>query len=89
MGKAGLVLGIIGLASCILGYTTITSPLLLLGPPGVAAGLLLSGVAFYRAREAGTSRKIPIAGLATGIVGLVPSFWLMILFLLWLSGWES
>lgn len=88
MGKAGLVLSIIGLASCILGYTAITWPLLLLGPPGVATGLLFSGVAFHRARKAGTSRKISIAGLATGVVGLVPSLWVMTL-LIFLSGWES
>lgn len=91
MGKAGLVLSIIGLAFCILGYISITRPLplLLLGPLGVTIGILLSVVGFYRARKAGTSLKIPIAGLATGVVALVPSLWAIVVILLWLGGWES
>ena len=58
MGKAGLVLGIAGLAFCIWGYISITRPLplLLLGPLGVTIGILLSVVGFYEARRA---RKIP------------------------------
>ena len=91
MGKAGLVLGIIGLASCILGYSSITRPLplLLLGPLGVTIGIILSVVGFYEARWAGKSLKVPIAGLATGVVGLVPSLWAIGVILLHLGGWES
>ena len=66
MGTAGLVLGMTGLAFCILGLIAFY-PILLV-PLFVVVGLPLSGAAFYRARKDGTSLMVPVAGLATGAV---------------------
>ena len=66
MSTAGLVLGITGLVF----YFILFSPLAI---PFVVVGLPLSGAAFYRARKDGTSRIIPLAGLATNAVALVLS----------------
>lgn len=76
MGTTGLVLCIIGLAFSV--FTPL--PILLFGfaVSFTATGLTVSGVSFYRARKSGTSQKVPIAGLATGVVGLVPFTWVLL-----------
>ena len=66
MGKAGLVLGIIGLVVSLIpfwgAFVTI---------PCVAVGLPLSGSAFYQARKSGTGSGVAIAGWVTGVVAIV------------------
>ena len=90
MGKAGLVLGIIGLVFSFSIFTPLYVLLFGFAVSFTTTGLTVSGVSFYQARKAGTSRKIPIAGLAVGVVGLAPIVWLIIAVLLaWLGGWES
>ena len=84
MGKAGLVFGIIGLVFSLIplfgAFVTI---------PCVAAGLPLSGVAFYQARKFGTPTGVPIAGWVTNAIALVPINMLFVIFMWALSGWET
>lgn len=73
MSTAGLVLGITGLVFVFIEFLflgNLSSPLAI---PLVVVGLPLSGAAFYRARTDGTSRIIPLAGLATNAIALALS----------------
>ena len=84
MGKAGLVLGIIGLVVSLIpfwgAFVTI---------PCAAIGLPLSDSAFYQARKSGTGSGVAIAGWVTGVVALVPINMLFVFFMWALSGWET
>ena len=73
MSTAGLVLGITGLVFYFILYPFLWYVSVGLVFPLVVVGLPLSGAAFYRARKDGTSRIIPLAGLATNAVALVLS----------------
>ena len=84
MGKAGLLLSIIGLA------------LILITPIGVGGvyvailcvvvGIALSGVAFYQARKFGTRIDIPIFGWVISVIALVMIF---VIFILAASEWRA
>lgn len=78
MGVTGLVLCIVGLVFNFSTFTPMDYFLYFLlfsfAVSFTVTGLTVSGVAFYRARKAGTSWKVPVAGLAMGVVGLSLTF---------------
>ncbi len=91
MSTAGLVLGITGLVFYFILYPFLSYFIAQLMLPLAVVGLPLSGAAFYRARTDGTSRIIPLAGLATNAVALVLSSFVGLYLWVWLYGipWGS
>ena len=84
MSIAGLVFGITGLVFVFIEILFLGSLLSLHAAPLVVVGLPLSGAAFYRARTDGTSRIIPLTGLATNAVALALSSFGGLVLLGWL-----
>ena len=84
MGKAGLLLSIIGLVLILI--TPIWVGGVYVAIPCVVVGIALSGVAFYQALKFGTRIDIPIFGWVISVIALVMIF---VIFILAASEWRA